>query len=71
MPFFPLAGDSAALEDVAEAHDATPSQIALAWLLHRSPVMLPIPGSLSIDHVRENVAALDIELGDDELEALG
>jgi len=71
VPFFPLAGDSAALEDVAEAHDATPSQIALAWLLHRSPVMLPIPGSLSIDHVRENVAALDIELGDDELEALG
>ena len=71
VPFFPLAADDAALGKVAKAHDATPSQIALAWLLHRSPVMLPIPGSLSIDHVRENLAALDIELSDDELEALG
>jgi pyridoxine 4-dehydrogenase len=71
VPFFPLSGEGvAALEEIAEARGATREQIALAWLLRRSPVMLPIPGSLSIEHVRENVAALEIELSDAEFEAL-
>jgi aryl-alcohol dehydrogenase-like predicted oxidoreductase len=70
VPFYPLHASSSALSEVAQAHGATPSQIALAWLLHRSPAMLPIPGTLSIAHVRENVAALDIVLSDDDLAAL-
>jgi aryl-alcohol dehydrogenase-like predicted oxidoreductase len=71
VPFFPLRGDaSRSLAEIAERHDATPQQIALAWLLRRSPVMLPIPGTLSIDHLRENLAALEIELSDDEFQAL-
>ena len=81
VPFFPLgsaftggpaklAADPA-IARVAAKHDATPSQIALAWLLHRSPVTLPIPGTLSIEHLRENLAALEIELSDEELAALG
>ena len=52
------------------AHDASPEQIALAWLLRRSPAILPIPGTLSIEHLRENLAALEIELTDDEFAAL-
>jgi pyridoxine 4-dehydrogenase len=72
VPYYPLKGSRpAALDEIARNHDATSHQIALAWLLHRSPVILPIPGTLSIDHVRENLAALEIELGDDEFEALG
>ena len=72
VPYFPLRGtDGPQLADVAERHGATPRQIALAWLLHRSPVMLPIPGTLSIEHVRENLAALEIELSAEEFEALG
>ena len=71
VPFFPLGGDGGpALEKIADARGATPEQVALAWLLRRSPVMLPIPGSLSIEHVRSNLEALDIELTDDEFEAL-
>ncbi len=71
VPYYPLhVSRSAALSEIAERHDATPSQIALAWLLHRSPVMLPIPGTLSIEHLRENLAALEIELSADELAAL-
>lgn len=71
VPFFPLHGDGGpALNQIAQRHGATPSQIPLAWLLRRSPTMLPIPGTLSIEHVRENLGALDIELGDDEFEAL-
>ena len=50
--------------------DATPSQLALAWLLKRSPVMLPIPGTSKVAHLEENVAAADIELSDDEFETL-
>jgi len=46
------------------------SQVALAWLLHRSPAILPIPGTLSIAHLRENLAALELELTDDELAEL-
>ena len=71
VPFFPLRVDGAsALEKIADAHGATPAQVALAWLLRRSPVMLPIPGSLSIEHVRSNLEALDVELSDEEFEAL-
>ena len=53
--------------EAAKHHDATPGQIALAWLLHRSPVMLPIPGTGSIDHLKENVAAAELTLDDDEI----
>jgi pyridoxine 4-dehydrogenase len=56
--------------EIAAAHDATPGQIALAWLLQRSPVMLPIPGTSSIAHLEENVAAADIRLTDDEIATL-
>ena len=48
--------------EIAREHDATPGQIALAWLLARSPVMLPIPGTSSVEHLEENVAAGEIEL---------
>ena len=51
----------------ARAHGATPAQIALAWLLQRSPVMLPIPGTSSVAHLEENVAAAGIALSTDEL----
>jgi pyridoxine 4-dehydrogenase len=71
VPYFPLKGDAPpALAEIARRHDASPHQIALAWLLRRSPVMLPIPGTLSIEHLRENLAALDLELADDEYDAL-
>ena len=64
----------AAVMQLAERHDATPAQIALAWLLHRSPVMLPIPGTASVEHLEENVGAARIELSAAdvrELEELG
>jgi aryl-alcohol dehydrogenase-like predicted oxidoreductase len=71
VPFFPLRGSgSAALTQIAGKHRATVQQITLAWLLRRSPAMLPIPGTLSIDHLKQNVAALNIELTDAEFEAL-
>lgn len=70
VPFYPLHGEHGALRDIAQAHGSTQSQIALAWLLQRSPQILPIPGSLSLEHVRENVAALDIELSQQEIEQL-
>jgi pyridoxine 4-dehydrogenase len=71
VPYFPLRGvDGPQLDEIARAHDATPHQIALAWLLRRSPATLPIPGTLSLAHLRENLAALDIELSDDEFAAL-
>ena len=71
VPYFPLRGEGGpALVEIAERHAATPAQIALAWLLRRSPAMLPIPGTLSLEHLNENLAALEIELGDDEFEAL-
>jgi pyridoxine 4-dehydrogenase len=72
VPYFPLKGNPPpALAEIAESHNATTAQIALAWLLRRSPVMLPIPGTRSIEHLRENLGALDIELGEDEFDALG
>jgi pyridoxine 4-dehydrogenase len=71
VPYYPLKGEARPeLAEIARAHDATEEQIALAWLLRRSPAMLPIPGTLSIAHLRENLAALDIELTDAEFDAL-
>jgi pyridoxine 4-dehydrogenase len=70
VPFFPLKGDHRELAAIAEAHGVTRSQVTLAWLLRRSPMMLPIPGTLSLEHARENLAALDVELTDQEFETL-
>jgi aryl-alcohol dehydrogenase-like predicted oxidoreductase len=71
VPYYPLRGvGSPALADVAARHDATPNQVALAWLLRRSPTTLPIPGTLSLEHLRENLAADELELTDADLEAL-
>jgi pyridoxine 4-dehydrogenase len=71
VPYYPLKGEGPpALAEIAESHHASSEQIMLAWLLHRSPVMLPIPGTLSIEHLRENLGALEIELTDGEFDAL-
>lgn len=75
IPWFPLAtGDltkpGGPLEALAAEHDATPSQLALAWLLHRSPVMLPIPGTSSVAHLEDNLAAAELELTDAQVQAL-
>jgi pyridoxine 4-dehydrogenase len=75
LPWFPLAtGDLARpggpLDEVARAHDAAPAQVALAWLLQRSPVTLPIPGTNSVAHFEENLEAAELELDPDELELL-
>ncbi len=71
VPFFPLRGDGGVkLSQIARVHRATRRQITLAWLLHRSPVMLPIPGTLSLEHLKENLAAEKIRLNDAEVEAL-
>ncbi|HJT92750.1 MAG TPA: aldo/keto reductase, partial [Mycobacterium sp.] len=69
IPWFPLAagplaGPGGPLQRIADDHHATPSQLALAWLLKRSPVMLPIPGTSKVAHLEENVAAAEIELSD-------
>jgi aryl-alcohol dehydrogenase-like predicted oxidoreductase len=71
VPFFPLQGDGGpALAEIADRHGAAVEQVALAWLLRRSTAMLPIPGTLSLVHLRENLAALEIELTESEYEAL-
>ncbi|MAM09349.1 MAG: oxidoreductase [Rhizobiaceae bacterium] len=75
IPWHPLAAGDLAnsgslLDDIAKQHDAAPSQIALAWVLKRSPVMLPIPGTSKVKHLEENVAAADIVLSDEEFAAL-
>jgi pyridoxine 4-dehydrogenase len=75
LPWYPLAVGNLArggshIDAIAKRHSATPSQIALAWLLKRSPVMLPIPGTSSVAHLEENVAAAKVQLSDDEFEAL-
>ena len=71
VPYYPLKGKAPrAAKKIAKVHDATTHQIALAWLLRRSAVTLPIPGTVSIEHARENLAALEIELTDDEFRAL-
>jgi pyridoxine 4-dehydrogenase len=75
IPWFPLARGSlaepgGALEEVAHAHDATPGQVTLAWLLARSKVMLPIPGTSSAEHLEENVGAEELTLSDEERDAI-
>jgi len=71
VPYFPLRPDPPpALGSIAEHHGATPNQIVLAWLLRRSPTMLPIPGTLSLAHAKENLEALTIELTDEEVQEL-
>jgi pyridoxine 4-dehydrogenase len=74
LPWYPLASGSLAqqnnLEAVASKYDATPAQVALAWLLQRSPVMIPIPGTSSLAHLEENMGAAGIELGGEDLAAL-
>ncbi len=75
IPWFPLATGELSqqdgpLADAAKRHDASPSQLALAWLLRRSPVMLPIPGTSSVAHLEDNTAAAGLALTDEEFEAL-
>lgn len=75
IPWFPLAtgklsGAGSPLTELAKQHNASPSQLALAWLLKRSPAMLPIPGTSSVAHLEDNLAAATIELTNDEFEAL-
>src|SRR5262249_5787335 len=74
VPFFPLGGftplQSSILSDVARRLGATPMQVALAWLLRRSPNALLIPGTSSLTHLRENLAAADLELPKDAITAL-
>ena len=75
LPWYPLdAGELARpggpVAEIARAHDATPAQVALAWLLQRSPVTIPIPGTSSLEHVEENMAARELRLADDELALL-
>jgi pyridoxine 4-dehydrogenase len=76
LPWFPLGAGSLAeaggvLVEVARRHQATPAQVALAWLLRRSPVMVPIPGTSSVAHLKENLAASTLRLADDEFQLLG
>jgi pyridoxine 4-dehydrogenase len=75
IPWFPLATGKLAspggdLDEIASRHGATPAQVALAWLLAKSPVMLPIPGTSSVQHLEENVAATELRLSEDEVAAL-
>ena len=73
IPWFPLGAGKVAgdvLNEVAHAHEATPKQVALAWLLRRSPITLPIPGTSSVEHLEENVAAAALRLTDGEYESL-
>jgi pyridoxine 4-dehydrogenase len=76
IPWFPLAtgdlaGSGGPLDRIARERGVTPAQIALAWLLARSPVMLPIPGTSSVEHLEENMAAAGIELSSDEVSEIG
>ena len=75
IPWFPIAtGDLAApdspVADIAQELDATPSQVALAWLLHTSPVVLPIPGTKSLEHLAENLGAAQLRLSDEDMARL-
>ena len=75
IPWFPLAtgklsGEGSPLSTLAKQHNASPSQLALAWLLKRSPVVLPIPGTSSVEHLEDNLAGASIELTDGEFDAL-
>ena len=75
LPWYPMAGGKLlkpdhpllqTLSSLAERHNATPAQLSIAWLLHRSPVMLPIPGTSQVQHLEENVAAASLQIGIDE-----
>jgi aryl-alcohol dehydrogenase-like predicted oxidoreductase len=75
LPYFPLAAGNLSrggshIDAIAKRHHATSSQVALAWLLKRSPVMLPIPGTSSVAHLEENVAAAKVQLSDDDFRSL-
>ena len=75
IPWFPLAAGSltrpgGVLDNLAKAHNVTTSQIAIAWLLRRSPVMLPIPGTSKVKHLEENVASAELKLSDSEWKSL-
>ena len=76
IPWFPLSAGSettrvsGALAEIAERHSATPAQVAIAWLLARSPVMLPIPGTSSVSHLEENMQAARLRLSAADLAAL-
>jgi aryl-alcohol dehydrogenase-like predicted oxidoreductase len=71
VPYYPLrAHPGHALREIAKRHQATPQQVMLAWLLKRSPAMLPIPGTLSLAHLQKNLGALSLELSDAELNGL-
>ena len=73
VPWFPLGAGRVAgevLDRIAKAHSASPTQIALAWLLRRSPIMLPIPGTSSIEHLQQNVAAASLRLTDEDYQTL-
>jgi aryl-alcohol dehydrogenase-like predicted oxidoreductase len=74
IPWYPLAagalGSDGAVHQIARAHGASVFQVAIAWLLRSSPVMLPIPGTKSIEHLEENLAAAGLELSDEELARL-
>jgi aryl-alcohol dehydrogenase-like predicted oxidoreductase len=73
IPWFPLGAGKVAgnvLNQIAQAHRANPTQVALAWLLRRAPIMLPIPGTSSIEHLEQNVAASSLRLAEEEYEKL-
>src|SRR6202051_1090596 len=73
IPWFPLGAGKVAgevLHRIAQAHGASPTQIALAWLLQRSPIMLPIPGTSSVEHLEQNVATSSLRLSEEEYERL-
>ena len=75
IPWFPIAAAElaegrGALAEVAEETGATPAQVSLAWLLQASPVTVPIPGTSSVDHLEENVAAAEVELSDEQVARL-
>ncbi len=75
IPWFPVAAGKLAkpggkLDELAKRHGATVSQLSIAWLLHRSPVMLPIPGTSSVAHLEENMKAADISLSDAEMQEI-
>lgn len=75
IPWYPIANGNlakqgGALDAIAREHGATPAQVSLAWLLHRSPAMIPIPGTSSVAHLEENTSARDLELTDDDLKRI-
>ena len=73
IPWFPLGAGKVAgdvLTEIAQAYQASPMQVALAWLLRRSPIMVPIPGTSSVEHLKENVAAASVRLTGEEYQTL-